>query len=219
MHSEDWFSDLYRRMPTPENDQPHVGGPSDEFLRTIAFGPKKPALSDPRAAHVAECSYCLRRLAELRIEPARKGLPLVPVAAFATAVLLIALSLGWHFRPHPAAHSELAANQTLDLSSISATRGGTQSRDPLIRLPRRRDELMIRLPLFSDGGQYAVEILSDKAKPEAVAVAQGTAVQDGNTTTLKVAFDLSQVKQGIYYLATVHGADQATYYYPIAISD
>ncbi len=219
MHSEDWFSDMYRRAPIPQTDQPHVGGPGDEFLRQIAFGSNKPTLSDPRAAHVADCPYCLQRLAELRVEPAKKSFPLIPVAAFATVLLLIALAIGWRLQTRSAVREELAANQTLDLSNVSATRGGTQSQQPIIRLPRRQDELTIRLPLFSDGGLYSVEILSDRTRPGAVAKAQGTATQEGNTTTLKVAFDLSRVKQGIYYLATVHGADQATYYYPIAISD
>ncbi len=41
----------------------------------------------------------------------------------------------------------------------------------------------------------------------------------GKDTSLKVTLDLTHVNQGIYYLATVHGADQATYYYPIAVRD
>lgn len=219
MRSEEWFSDRYRKMPIAPTDKSHIGGPGDVFLRQIAFGPNKPPLSNPRAAHVADCPYCLQRLAELRVEPARANFPLIPVAVFATAVLLIVLAIGWRLKTGSGAHEEEAANQTLDLSSVSATRGAAPSQEPIIRLPRRQDELTILLPLFSDDGQYSVEILSDRTRPGAVAVAQGTAIQTGKTATLKVAFDLSKVEQGIYYLATIHGADKATYYYPIAIRD
>lgn len=219
MRSEEWFSDLYSRVAIPDTNQPHVGGPGDDFLRRLAFGPKKPALSDVRTAHVVDCPYCLQRIAELRQEPDRKRLPLIPVAAFAMAILLIAVSIGWYSWTSRAATTQRATNSTLDLTSVSATRGGTQSRQPLIHLPRRKENLTIRLPLFSDEGQYTVKILSDKTKPEAVAEARGTTAQSGNGTALEVEFDLSHVQPGVYYLATVHGADEATYYYPIAISD
>ena len=219
VHSEEWFSDLYSRMPIPDKNYPHVGGPGDDFLRQVAFGPKKPALSDPRTAHVADCPYCLQRIAQLRQEPATKRVPFIPVAAFAMAVLLVLVSLGWHSWKHRSATAQLAANSTLDLTAVSATRGASLSQQPLIHLPRRPDVLTILLPLFSDGGQYTVQILPDKTKPEAVAAAQGVAAQSGNVTSLKVEFDLSHVQPGVYYLATVHGTDEATYYYPIAVND
>ncbi len=220
MRSEEWFAERYSKMPITPGDKPHVGGPGEAFLRQIAFGPKKPPLSDPRTAHVADCPYCLQRLAELRAEPpAKAGFPLVPVALFATAVILIVAALTWRLWPGPTAHHELAAIQTLDLTNQSATRGRGPTQEPILRLPRRRDELTIMLPLFSDDGPYSVEILSDRTGSVPVAVAKGTATQVEKATSLKVTLDLTRVKQGIYYLATVHGADQATYYYPIDIRD
>jgi len=219
VRSDEWFSERYSKMPVTPSDAPHVGGPGEAFLRQIAFGPKKPSLSDSRTAHVADCPYCLQRLAELRAEPPKASFPLIPVAMFATAVLLIAVALAWRFRASPTAHQELASIQTLDLTSQSATRGPASVQEPLLRLPRRLDELTIRLPLFSDDGPYSVEILPDRTGSEPVAVAKGTATQMGKDTSLKVNLDLTDVKQGIYYLATVHGADEATYYYPIAVRD
>ena len=207
-------------MPITPGDKPHIGGPGEAFLRHVAFGPKKPPLSDPRTAHVADCPYCLQRLAELRAEPpAKAGFPLIPVALFATAVLLIVAALTWRIRTGPITHQELAAVQRLDLSNRSATRGQGPTQEPILRLPRNRDELEILLPLFSDDGPYSVEIVSDRTDSVPVAVAKGTATQVGKAISLKVTLDLTRVKQGIYYLATVHGADQATYYYPIDIRD
>lgn len=219
MRSEEWFSERYSRTPITPCDEPHVGGPGEAFLRQIAFGPKKPLLCDPRTAHVADCPYCLQRLAELRAEPSKASFPLIPVAMFATAILLIVVAVTWRLRTGPTAHQELAAMQTLDLTNQSATRGRASVQEPLLRMPRRLDELTIRLPLFSDDGPYSVEILTDRTGSGPVAVAKGTATQMGKDTSLKVTLDLTHVKQGIYYLATVHGADQATYYYPIAVRD
>lgn len=206
-------------MPITPSNKPHVGGPGEAFLRQIAFGPKKPPLSDPRTAHVADCPYCLQRLAELRAEPTKTTFPAVRVAMLATAVLLIVVALTWHLKTGPTRHEELATVQTLDLTTQSANRGRAPSQDPILLLPRRLDELTIKLPLFSDDGPYSVEILPDRTGSGPVAVAKGTAAQMGKTISLKVTLDLTQVKQGIYYLATVHGADQATYYYPIAVKD
>ena len=219
MRSDEWFFERYSRKPITPSDEPHVGGPGEAFLRQIAFGPKKPPLSDPRTAHVADCPYCLQRLAELRAESAQTSFPVLQVAMFATAVLLFAVAMTWRLSTSPGVHEELATNQILDLSTQSATRGRAPGQEPIIRLPRRRDELTIVLPFFSADGLYSVEILTDRTSSGAVAVANGTATQMGKDTSLKVTLDLSHVKQGIYYLATVHGVDQATYYYPVAIKD
>ena len=219
MRSEEWFSERYSKMPITPSDKPHVGSPGEAFLRQVALGPRKPPLSDPRTSHVADCPYCLQRLAELRAEPTNTSFPFIPVATLATAVFLIVVVLTWRLKMGSASHEELATIQTLDLTTQSATRGRAPAQTPILRLPRRLDELTIKLPLFSDDGPYSVEILPDRTGSGPVAVAKGTAAQMGKDTSLMVTLDLTQVKQGIYYLATVHGADQATYYYPIAVRD
>lgn len=221
VRSEDWFADLYRKLPIPPPDEPHIGDPGDTFLKQIAQRSRKPPLSDPRVAHVAQCPYCLRRLMELRGQPPRTGLGLSAGAmfAFAGVFLAIVFVFGWRLHTSSARQEELSSVQTLDLSTSSTTRGGEAKQVPVIRLPRKQDKLTLLLPLFSEQGQYSVQVLADQSQPEAVAIAHGTAAQAGKTTTLKVMLDLSNAKPGIYYLATTHESDEAAYYYPIAVAD
>ena len=66
MQSEEWFADLYRKMPVPPTDEPHIDDPGDEFLKQIALCTPKPPLSDPRVQHAAQCPHCIRRIQEFR---------------------------------------------------------------------------------------------------------------------------------------------------------
>lgn len=65
--SEVWFAELCSHHPLVEsNSLVSCDGPDDALLRRIAHSKHKPSLTDPRVSHVARCSTCLERLAELR---------------------------------------------------------------------------------------------------------------------------------------------------------
>ena len=113
---------------------------------------------------------------------------------------------------------QVSSIQTIDLSELGTTRGaGEGNQVPVFRLPRKQDQVTLILPYFSQDGPYRVQVLAERNGPQPVAEASGNAVRAGKTTILKVALDLSEVKSGVYYLATTHGSDEAAYYYPVQI--
>jgi hypothetical protein len=87
-----------------------------------------------------------------------------------------------------------------------------------VSLPARVVHLSIVLPRFSDPGRYLIRVSKDKAGSEVVAQAVGDAATSDRKTTAVVTLDLRTAQTGEYYLATVRGADNGTYYYPLKIN-
>jgi hypothetical protein len=86
-----------------------------------------------------------------------------------------------------------------------------------VSLPAAVVHLTIVLPRFSESGRYLRQVSKDKAGNAAVAQAVGdTETSDGKTTVV-VTLDLRAAPFGEYFLATVRGADNGTYYYPLKI--
>lgn len=221
VHSEEWFADLYRTMPIPRPEGPHLEDPGDAFLRQLAQASGKPPLSDPRVKHAAQCPYCLRRLEELRKDVPKRRQRFSPrsMLAFGSSVLAIIIVIAWRVQATSGRDAQVAAAQTFDLSELGATRGEDAHQVPTFHLPRKQAQLTLILPYFSDGGPYLVQVLANKVQPHAVAEASGTATQTGKATVLKVVLDLSHAKPGLYYLATTHASDEAAYYYPVEIAN
>ena len=131
--SEEWFVELYRKLPPA-----HVVDASDceeideECLRKLAWSSRKPSLLDPRVVHVSHCARCLRRLMELRQErPQPRNTPLLAgLAALAALVLVGVLFLAYRLHSHQSPDdiarqdSSLSPiSETVDLSAAAATRG------------------------------------------------------------------------------------------------
>lgn len=217
--SEDWLEDLCRRIPPAFSNEPHVGGPGDEFLQQIATSRRKPSLLDPRIAHVSRCPFCLRRIFELReakpISKVAYRWPAWTLAGLVCAGLLV-IVLSRSFRSRQ--NTEVAVtSQTLDLTLHGTARGSDPSMTPVIRLPRSVDRLRVILPLFSDGGAYSVKVLKERNESSITSEGSGTAVSQGEKTILSIQLDLRTAKPGIYFLSTTHGTRAASYYYPIEV--
>ena len=211
VHSEEWFAELYRKLPIAAPEGPHVDNPGEAFLRQLARRSGKPPLSDPRVKHAAQCPYCLLRLRDLQSEAPEERQALRPsiVVAVATLAIVLAAFLSFKLLGTSRRGQQVSSIQTIDLSELGTTRGaGEGNQVPVFRLPRKQDQVTLILPYFSQDGRNG---------PQPVAEASGNAVRAGKTTILKVALDLSEVKSGVYYLATTHGSDEAAYYYPVQI--
>ncbi len=218
-HSEEWFAALYPNMPLPESsDVGHCDGPDDIFLRKLASSTNKPSPLDPRVAHVASCTRCLRKVRDYRDEVKRSKISLVyfPIWAWTVAVVLITFGVSLYLYRWTAVDQSAAVSQTLDLSDYGTTRGGL-SLAPVVKLPRRLVEVTLILPRLSDPGTYSVNIMEKKQAGPGVAQSSGTAAQQGSKTILTVRLDLHAAKPGMYYLSTTHETDEAAYYYPLEV--
>ena len=76
----------------------------------------------------------------------------------------------------------------------------------------------VTLPRFSQAGRYEIRVSKDKAGTQIVAQGAGEAVDIAGNTEVKVALDLRAAKAGMYFLATVRGADNGVWYYPLKIN-
>jgi hypothetical protein len=87
-----------------------------------------------------------------------------------------------------------------------------------VMLPAAIVNLFVTLPRFSDGGTYRLSISTDKQGKNVVASGAGnTDPADNGKVTLSVRLDLRNARAGSYFLATVRGTDNGTYYYPLQI--
>jgi hypothetical protein len=110
---------------------------------------------------------------------------------------------------------------SVDLSDSGTVRGTAGEATPLqeTALPQSIVNLVLTLPRFSDTGSYVVNVSKDKSGTQIVASGSGNAVEgDGGKSLLKVTLDLRAAQPGAYFLATVRGTDNGTYYYPLKIN-
>jgi hypothetical protein len=224
--SEEWFVDLYRKLP-PD----HVVDASDceefdeEFLKKLAWSSRKPSLLDPRVVHVSHCARCLRRLMELRQEsPKPRNIPLLAgLAALATLVLVgvlfIAYRLHTHRGPDEVAQQDSSLSpisETVDLSTAAATRGSSNEQ-AFATLPARTVKVTLILPALSETGSYLVTVSRTRQPDQKEPFSEGTALQKGQQTLLETTLHLEHLNPGAYYLSTTHESDETVYYYPLKI--
>ena len=86
-----------------------------------------------------------------------------------------------------------------------------------ITLPAAVVNLAVTLPRFSDPGPYELLVSKDKTANHVVAKAAGQAQEMNGRELLNVTLDLRAAKKGAYFLATVRGEDDGTYYYPVTL--
>jgi hypothetical protein len=108
----------------------------------------------------------------------------------------------------------------VDLFDAPTLRGVEDDSAPLeeVSLPAAVVQLSITLPRFSQSGQYEVEVSKDRAGKQLVAKGAGTAIESDGKVLVRVTLDLRAAKVGAYFLATVRGSDNGTYYYPLKVN-
>ena len=123
---------------------------------------------------------------------------------------------------HPvevASSAPLDAN--VDLFEATTARGTGPEEDaaPLqeVTLPAAIVHLHVTLPRFSQSGQYRIMVSTDRAGTEVVAKGTGVAQESADKVMVNVTLDLRSAKPGAYFLATVRGSDNGTYYYPLQV--
>ena len=224
--SEDWFAELYRDLPVDDSEVLRCDSFDEAFLHELVAAPRKPSLLDPRVNHISRCSWCLRRLMELRQESqrsqTRKKAPMILGAASVVILVCIAgVTMLLHNRHSPdqiatASAPATPVRQMIDLSNSATTRGGSAQLS-LVTLPKRTVDLTLILPVLSQTGTYSIAVEKNREGTDRVAAATGSATQQGQQTKLEVALHLEGIAPGLYYLSTTHETDGAVYYYPLKI--
>lgn len=214
---------LLNGFPNPERQ----GCPPHEVIEALA----NRQLDRDHAAwhHIWTCSPCYRdfktirdaRLARVEGEQRRhRTRRRFIVAGLSSA----AVAVGGYFvvseiRSKP---SSGFAVVSIDLSDAGSLRGPEQNEDtPVAQLPRKLDELHLTLPRFSPVGRYAIAVLQSKSENAAVALGSANATGSEQHATLIVTLDLSDTRQGKYFLGTrllEQGQHANPNYYSVLIS-
>jgi hypothetical protein len=158
----------------------------------------------------------------------RKSWRLRAVPLALAASLIVMCSGGYvafrHYHAMDARSIQVASAQpvssTVDLFNSGTLRGADDDTTPLqeVSLPAAIVHLSVVLPRFSEAGSYKVNVSTDKIGSQIVASGTGNAVEgDGDKVSLNVTLDLRGARPGAYFLATVRGTDNGTYYYPLKI--
>lgn len=109
----------------------------------------------------------------------------------------------------------------VDLFEATTARGvGTEDdAAPLqqVTLPAAVVRLSVTLPRFSQVGEYRIMVSTDRAGSQVVATGLGVAQENSGKVMVNVTMDLRSAKPGSYFLATVRGSDNGTYYYPLQV--
>ncbi len=146
------------------------------------------------------------------------------IAAGLAVVLGSGLYFAHEHHPAPPTGAMVASSAgpirvDVDLFNAVTTRGGGDDATPLeqVSLPSSVVNLSVTLPRLSQTGPYQILVSKDRAGNDVVARGAGQAVQADTKVRLSVNLDLRQAGPGMYFLATVRGADNGTYYYPLRI--
>jgi hypothetical protein len=228
---------LLETFPNPERK----GCPDDKTIQALAED-KLPA-DHPARLHVGSCSECYAEYRHFRQDweeenattaffdrsKVKQSRQLKAVPWAVAAALLLVFGVGYvsvrHYRSAPVARPQLASVEPVDVSvdlfDSGTARGPAAEATPLheTSLPSSVVNLSLVLPRFSDTGNYVVNVSKDKSGTQIVASGSGDAVkEDGAKVSLKVTLDLRATQPGAYFLATVRGTDNGTYYYPLKIN-
>ena len=228
---------LLETFPNPERK----GCPDDKTIQALAEDKLPPG--HPTRLHVGSCSECYAEYRHFRqdweeakgttsffdrskVKPSQR-LKAVPWAVAAALLLMFGGGyVAWrHYQSAPVARPQLASveplNVSVDLFESGTTRGPAVEATPLqeTSLPSSIVNLSLVLPRFSDTGNYVVNVSKDKSGAQTVASGSGNAVMEGGgKVSLKVTLDLRAAQPGAYFLATVRGTDNGTYYYPLKVN-
>ena len=107
----------------------------------------------------------------------------------------------------------------VDLFNAVTLRGGNDEPKPLqeVTLPAASVNLAVTLPRFSQSGNYTILVAKDRAGRQVVAEGSGTTAESQGKVCVHVTLDLRKATPGAYFLATIRGSDNGTYYYPLKV--
>jgi hypothetical protein len=209
--------------PNPERK----GCPDEETLQGLAEH-RLPA-SHPARLHLASCSECFAEYRGYRIawQDAHKKRSRLARWAIAAGLIVACGGSFWAVEHHLAqrdAPQQLASarpvDASVDLLDAGTVRGADDDATPIqqVSLPAAVVHISVTLPRFSQVGHYEIRVSKDKAGSDVVAQGGGEGVDNAGKTVVNVALDLRTAKPGMYFLATVRGADNGVYYYPLKIN-
>jgi hypothetical protein len=87
-----------------------------------------------------------------------------------------------------------------------------------VYLPSSIVKLHVILPRSSERGPYGIFVAKDRTGGNIVAHGLGNAVDVDGKVNVMVTLDLRTATPGMYFLATVRGSDNGTYYYPLKVN-
>ena len=232
---------LLEAFPNPERK----GCPDENKLKALAED-RLPA-NDPARLHLGSCSECYAEYLHYRQdweeskhgksplkfeESVSKTLPIssrhrfrLPLSIAATVLVMCGGIVAYRLQhtTHVAGvqmASSKPVSATVDLFNAPTLRGVEEDSTPLeeVSLPAAVVQLSITLPRFSQSGQYEVTVSKDRAGKQLVAKGAGTAFEGDGKVSVRVTLDLRAAKAGAYFLATVRGSDNGTYYYPLKVN-
>ena len=214
------------RLPTDHPARLHVGSCSEcyaEYRHYRLDWEESKAAADSRLKDSGSGPI---QNGPLTASQVTKRFRVVPLAWAASLILMCSggyLAFRHYHSANPPA-AQVASSQPVDakvdLFNSGTLRGADDDTTPLqeVSLPAAIVHLSVVLPRFSEAGSYRVNVSTDKTGSQIVASGTGNAVEgDGDKVSLNVTLDLRGAKPGAYFLATVRGTDNGTYYYPLKI--
>ena len=211
------------RLPLEHPARLHLASCSECVAEYLGYrGEWKQAQGEP-----ASLGKAFTRPAPTAPQP-RKSLNLGKGAyALAASLLLIvggAAIYELNSKPHHGSMevaSSVPRDAAVDLFEATTARGvGTEDdAAPLqqVTLPAAVVRLSVTLPRFSQIGEYRIMVSTDRAGSQVVATGLGLARDNAGKVMVNVTLDLRSAKPGSYFLATVRGSDNGTYYYPLQV--
>ena len=203
--------------PNPERE----GCPGRDTLNAIAKNTL--SVEHPARLHLASCSPCFgefQQLKEVHRASRLKSKKVLLLAALAACVLFGVVGLRLLTRNASAPIATIASPlvRTIDLYNVGTVRGVEPGRiADSVLLPAAAVKLRLILPRFSQLGPYRIAVVRDKSGKTVLAEGAGAANADGPRQVVTVMLDLRSAPSGSYLLATTHGNDEASYYYPVQI--
>jgi hypothetical protein len=206
--------------PNPER----VGCPDEPTIKALAED--RLPVTHPGRLHLAACSECFAEYRSFRQQwlGSRRGRRKVLAWAIAASLALFAAGLGlWKFGHIHAPEAQIALSAPVeshvDLFNAGTSRGLADGINELqsVILPAAVVHLDLTLPRFSDPGPYQVLVSKDKAASQIVAKGTASTRETNGRQTLELTLDLRSAQTGAYFLATVRGEDNGTYYYPLTV--
>jgi hypothetical protein len=205
------------------------GCPDEKTLQGLAEDKLPP--SHPARLHLASCSECFAEYRGYRLawkEASKKRRLNIARWSIAAGLLVAFGGSFWGFnyhRSHQGTLVQMASSQPVhadvNLLDAGTSRGlDDDGASPLqeVSLPAAIVDLSVTLPRFSQAGHYEIRVSKDKAGSVVVAQGSGEATGTDDKTAVSVVLDLRAAKAGMYFLATVRGADNGVYYYPLKIN-
>ena len=147
--------------------------------------------------------------------------PLLAIAA-SVAIALTGV-VGYTHLHHGAQPVQVASAAPVDASvnlfEAATLRGVDDDPNPLqqVSLPATVVRLSVVLPRFSEAGKYTILVSKDRGGKQVVAQASGPTGESQGRVVVHVTLNLRGATPGTYFLATVRGSDNGTYYYPLKV--